>query len=44
VIGSQDFLKQMATLAKRQDEESASYRREIARAESELALKTENQV
>jgi hypothetical protein len=46
VIGSQDRLKQMVILAERQkqEEESASYRRQIARAESELAPKTENQV
>jgi hypothetical protein len=44
VIGSQDFLKLMITLAERQEEESASYCRQIARAASELAPKTENQV
>jgi hypothetical protein len=44
VIGSQDFLKQMVTLAERHEEESASYPRQIARAEWHVAMKTENQV
>jgi len=30
--------------AKKREEESASYRRQISRAESQLAMKTENQV